>query len=486
MYRDHRPGERGAVVRYSGPVASRAAIRLCARTALVAAGLLSAFAGFVPAQQDPPATDDAAAAEVTPPRRAANIQWNPKTTPEEIKQFKRTVITEFDPATRSNSLTDAQRETLTKFIRHAIYMLTVEQEVDNFPKIIEQKILAPIDGPTTTDAAKKAMRNEVLKAAEELLFEDTQPPIVQYNVVVLVASLNEDPADNSRRPPVPAVPYLDSYKLLVRVLKDPKFPIHCRLAAAFGLERLLRDGPVESYRRSEIGLELVAVLAEPIVHPIAKKWLRLRAIDAIGQTGRVSDVGNNPVFLDALMKTVADPQEDWEVRANAARRVTQLQFDGQTNVELVNHEIGKLVYDLGTAYNASKNRKASQWRWSIASTYLAYRSRTEEDQKVRHWGLLFQQVPRGKAQVDGAFKVMAPIFKLMLEANAGPNVAAPPPVIPDAQLKALADWLAKNKPTDRKPYATSPEELKEVPPSKPDAASAGNPEPDVTDSSKES
>jgi hypothetical protein len=320
------------------------------------------------------------------------------------------------------------------------------------------------------------MRDEVLKVAEELLFNDTQPPIVQYNVVKLVAELNESPA--AVRPPAPAVPYAPSYKLLARVLKDPKFPIHCRIAATFGLERILRDSGIENHKKSEIGVDLVTVLAEPIQDPVARKWLRMRLIDALGETGRVYDVGNNPVMLDALMKVVADPQEEWEVRATAARRATQLPFDGQTNVELINHEIGKLVYDVGTAYNAAKDRKSSRWRWSFASCYLAYKSRTEQEQKVRHWGLMFQQTPRGKAQVDAAFKIMLPIFKTQLESEAGPT-------IPEPQLKALADWLSKNKPADRKPNTNSPEELKEVAPSKPDAANAAGPEQNTAESTKQ-
>lgn len=453
-----------------------------ARSAFVTGGLFSLWVCIASAQ-DAAAPAGDAAEEPAAPRRVANVQWNPKTTPEEIKQYKKKELLEFEPATKAQNLTDAQQQTLTKFIRVAIYSLTVEQEVDNYPRIIEQKILAPIERTTTSPAAKGWMRDEVLKAAEELLFNDTQPPIVQYNVVKLVGELNETPA--TVRPPAPAVPYGPSYKLLTRVLKDPKFPIHCRIFAALGLERILRDGQLESYKKSEVGVDLATLLSEPIQDPVARKWLRMRLIDALGETGRVYDVGNNPVMLDALMKVVADPQEEWDVRANAARRATQLPFDGQTNVELINHEIGKLVYDVGTAYNAAKDRKASRWRWSFASCYLAYRSRTEQEQKVGHWGLLFQQTTRGKPQVDAAFKIMLPIFKAQIEYDVAPNAAAAPPAVPEPQLKALADWLSKNKPADRKPNTSSPQELKEVAPSKPDAANAASPEANTVDSTKQ-
>jgi hypothetical protein len=60
-----------------------------------------------------------------------------------------------------------------------------------------------------------------------------------------------------------------------------------------------------------------------------------------------------------------------------------------------------------------------------------------------------------------------------------------PGLIPEVQLKALADWLSKNKPTDRKPNTGSPAELPEVPPSKPEATTnAGNSEQVVTESPK--
>jgi hypothetical protein len=477
---DHWPGERGAVVRYSGPVISRAALRRHVRSVLACAGVLAALVGTASAQEAEPAADQAAApAEPAPPaRRAANIQWNPKTTPEEIKELRKIEFRDFDPATKAPNLSDAQREALTKFIRHAIYMLTVEQEVDNYPTIIERKILAPIERGTTSAPARSYMLETVLKTAEELLFEDTQPAIVQFNLVILAASLNERPADNARRPAVPAVPYLASHKLLLRVVKEPKFPTHCRLMAAVGLDRILRDGEPSNVNRADIGRDLAPILAEPIEDPVARKWFRIRLIEAMGKTNRVYDTGNNPVILDGLVKVMADPQEDWDVRASAARAVSQLPFDGQTNVELINHEIGKLVYDMGTAYNASKNRKDSQWRRAFTSAYLAYRSKDETDQKVRHWGLMFQQIPRGKPVVEAAYKVMLPIFKVRLETPDGPNDPVPG-LIAEPSLKALADWLAKNKPTDRKTTPNSPE-LKEVAASKVDAVSAENPEPSVT------
>jgi hypothetical protein len=174
-------------------------------------------------------------------------------------------------------------------------------------------------------------------------------------------------------------------------------------------------------------------------------------------------VGGNPTIIDALMRALADQERDWFVRSAAARAVSQLPFDQATNVELINHEIGKLTLQLCEAYNADTGRKASKWRWAFATIYLAYRSETAEQQNQKHWGLQFQETQRGKAEVDALYKVLLPILKSMIETMDGRE-------IPDAQIKALADWLAKNKPADRKVTPTSPD-LKEA------AASAEEPEP---------
>ncbi|MBX3442892.1 MAG: hypothetical protein KF774_10840 [Planctomyces sp.] len=403
----------------------------------------------LPAQEGP--ADTEASAE-EPERRATNISWNPLTTQDEIRALRRTELTEFDPATKQTVLSAPNEQMLAKYLQNAVNSLTVEQEVDNFPTIIERRILAPIERGSTSDAARAFMLDFTMKAAEQLLQD--QPPIVQYNAVSLISQLNARPADNSRRPPVPAAPYLPTIQPLLRVLSDQSLPVHCRIMACRGLSRILRNGEPSTPQRADIGAALAAAMRQPVRNPLAAQWLRLRIIEALGLTGRLYDINGAPVIVDALLNTVAAKDETWVVRSAAARALSQLPFEGTTNVELINHEIAKLARELAVAYNADRNKRASQWRWSFATLYLSYMAETEADQKVRKWGLRSQNQARGRAQVDAAYQALLPIFKQMIE-------GARPEPIPDARITALNAWLDQNKPADRKATPRS-EELKEL------------------------
>jgi hypothetical protein len=436
MFRDHWPVEKGAVVRHP-----------MTRSLWAMSLLLMASLAWT---QDSPSTNSEAEAE--PPRRVAGVQWNPKTTPEQIKKFKQQELLQFDPKTRLPVLGPQDEAVLKEHIQNSVYSITVEEEIDNFADIIERKIVLPIERTGTSDAARAFMLDTALKTAEELL--EGQPPIVQTNAALLAARLNSKPADVAARPPRPAVPYLPAYKTLLRIARDPSLPIEARIPAVRGLTRILREGDPSNVQRAEIGEQLAAILSEPLNDDVGTVWLRRRVVEALGYTNRLYNVATQPVIIDALLRTLASPQEDWTVRSTAARAITQLPLEASTNIELINHEIGKLAHQLGEAYNATKDRTDSVWRWSFANIYLAYVPATEAEQRNRRWGLKFLSVPRGKAQIDALYQVLIPILKGVIESLDGRP-------IPDPQLKALADWLAKNKPADRKVTPAS-KELPEV------------------------
>jgi hypothetical protein len=144
-----------------------------------------------------------------------------------------------------------------------------------------------------------------------------------------------------------------------------------------------------------------------------------------------------------------------------------LPLDQKVNVELVNYEIVQLLYELARAYNASDKTPPSTWRWAFDSIYLAYKSRTLEDQNVRHWGLLHLSSPVAREQITSAYKVVLPVVKPIIESHTLPSLS-------DASIKALADWLEKNKPASRKVTPQSPE-LPAAPQGQPQAAQGDNP-----------
>jgi hypothetical protein len=166
------------------------------------------------------------------------------------------------------------------------------------------------------------------------------------------------------------------------------------------------------------------------------------------------------------MGVITNPKDDWEVRAAAARAVSQLPLDQKINVELVNYEIVQLLYDLANAYNASDKTPPSTWRWAFDSIYLAYKSATANDQNVKRWGLMHLASPAGREQISSAYKVVLPVVKPVLEQQSLPTIRA-------ASIKALGDWLEKNKlPADKRKVTPQSPELPM--PAKPPGAQAEN------------
>jgi hypothetical protein len=221
----------------------------------------------------------------------------------------------------------------------------------------------------------------------------------------------------------------------------------------------MRDGDISTVNKSDIGQALSDALKQKVDNPLARKWYRWKLVDALGMTGRYEDTGYRPVMIDALMSVITNPGDDWEVRAAAARAVSQLPLDQKVNVDLVNYEIVQLLYDLARAYNASDKTPPSTWRWAFDSIYLAYKSATANDQNVRHWGLMHLASPGSRDQITSAYKVVLPVVKPILEQHSLPPV-------PEPALKAVADWLEKNK---------LPADKRKVTPQSPDLPSQAKP-----------
>ncbi len=269
-----------------------------------------------------------------------------------------------------------------------------------------------------------------------------QPPNVQYSATLLAARLNAKTADQNKR--IPAQPYPASQKFLMGVMLDEQMPISARIIAVNGLNRLMRDGDISTVEKSNIGVALAdALRKQKIENPLARKWYRWKIVEALGNTGRYEETGYRPVMIDALMSVIVNRQDDWEVRAAAARAASQLPLDGKVNIELVNYEIVRLLAELATAYNASDRTPPSTWKWAFDSIYLAYKSPTKVDQDEKHWGLMHLTAPRGREQIQSAYKVVLKVVKPVMEAQ----VLAP---VNAADLKGLNDWLANNKVADRK------------------------------------
>ncbi len=457
MFCDHPPDEKGPVVRQKFLDATPAFLRrlpaLLSCLALTL-GLLSTSAQA----QAPPAADEPSE---DPNRKAANISWNPKLTFEEWKGLDKLRFIEFDRKLGSASLTDAEKKSLLKHLTNQVYGLTLEQNVDRHAIIIDN-ITRPAEQGTTSPAAREFLYENIIKLVDGLLKEQPpQPPNVQYSLVLLVSRLNAKPPNLTARPQVPAQPYPQSQQLLMKVLLDQGMPIVVRIRAASGLERLMRDGDISTVDKSNIGVAIAKALEQKVDNPLARKWYRWKLVEGLGATGRYEETGYRPVMIDALMNVLVNREDDWEVRAAAARALSQLPLDQKTNVELVNYEIVRLLHDLTVAYNASDKTPPSTWRWAFASVFLAYKAATAAEQNVKHWGLMHLNTPRGRDQISSAYKVVLPVAKPFIETQALRPIEA-------ARVNALAEWLKTNTVTDRKPTPGS-SDLPNPPPPVPQA-----------------
>ncbi|QDT53973.1 hypothetical protein Pan44_20000 [Caulifigura coniformis] len=444
MFCDHPPDEKGPVVRQKFRFASRFVGRRCLPVLLACLSLsfVTLAPGSLAAQEgkDEPALDEG--------RRAANISWNPKVSFEEWKTLEKRRFIDFDRKLGAASFGDAEKKEFLKHLQNQINGLTLEQNVDRHAIIIDN-ITRAIEAPGTSPAARDFLLENTVKQVESMLKD--QPANVQYSLVLLVARLNGKPANLTARPPAPAQPYLEARQFLMKVLLDEAMPISSRIIAVRGLERLMRDGDISTVEKSRIGETLALALKQKVENPLARKWYRWKLVEALGYTGRYEETGYRPVMIDALMSVLTNRQDDWEVRAAAARAISQLPLDQKVNVELVNYETVRLLQELCVAYNGSDKATPSTWRWAFDTIYVAYKSPTATDQTVKHWGLMHLNTPRGKEVISGAYKnVVLPVVKPFLESS------SLPPVSPKA-IEALGKWLEENKPADRKATPQSPE-----------------------------
>jgi hypothetical protein len=103
----------------------------------------------------------------------------------------------------------------------------------------------------------------------------------------------------------------------------------------------------------------------------------------------------------------------------------------------------KFLNEMGTAY--AKSPTSPAFYEPFVRLYLAFRPATVAQAKTRKWGLLYEVERPGlathSAVVKSAWDVAFPVLKPFLEGKPTPPGAA--------QLKAVADWLAKNPPASR-------------------------------------
>ncbi len=410
---------------------------------LVALSLACALGAAAAVAQDNPADDPAPESEPAPTATEDDAEYAPpKYTAEQKRDWELKQRLKFSQAVKVERLSPADKETLTAGAQYYLYRMTMPEERENLHEIVRELLDKHINSRVTSEEARNFMNEEVVRLGAELL---DQHPHVRRNVLILAASLSSDPRAE------PPAPFLGATKLFLTVLNDQyQFPAE-KLWAAKGLARIARSPQLAIADRSRIATDLVRALETPEAQAPENWPYRMRLVDALGESGLVYDVTRQPILIDALLKLIINPQENWIIRATAARAVTQLPYEPQDNVNvpLVAYEITRLGHQMAQARNQAVG--ASHWPYCFLNLYMAFHPQTAE-QKQSKLGLLNQVTRPAYAQhqgvVQSAYQVVIPVVNSVVST---PNA----PAIPQAQIQAMGNWLQNNVPADLKPTPAS-------------------------------
>ena len=295
--------------------------------------------------------------------------------------------------------------------------------------------------------------------------------LVRLNAVILVGQLSLNNGNPQKNPPEEPAAYAPGYAFLLGIVKDEKQHISIRIAAVRGLTRICKLGLPDpnDKRRPEIALALASQLSKSDTH----YWYQMALAECLATAGLVADPANknNPVILQALADTIADPKRHWYARCEAARAVGRLNIEPTHAVGPIVAEIVSLGYQMGQAYNANPKREA--WSNHFVNLYLAFKpesAKTLAPGGKRIAGLL-AALPNSK-EVKESYEQIVPLASHVLNAGGKQFTAA--------TLDAVREWLktrlpAKNLP----PNAQQPEAVTQPGSAKPPGAAAANGKPSV-------
>jgi len=416
-----------------------------------------------PAAADPPAP----VVEPTPaprPKPAAVVYAEPRATEKDDQEWRRLHQTKFQKAQKALAVNAAETKELIDTGNHFVDRMTIPKFVSDLPRLAIEPVRRFVDGtlPNPRAVLLKAITD---RAAEVLAQKPPHHPDIQLGIVILLGTLNAQPAALN----VPAAPYVGSYKALITVLEDSTFPLQCRIAAAAGLGRMGREskervalGDLSVVQRNDIATSLAKVILSTNVqgNEDGLVWFRGRLAEALGDCGEAYDLNKGSVFIDALLITATNPAENLRVRAAAIRAASQLKWDVQTNFPLILHETVKLAAEIAKGYNdsvAAKKLVPADFRHANMDVYFTFQPKTDKQANVLNWGLLNQPKRNGLAgnapAVKAAYDIVLPVVNTIL-ANGNKLIAIPP-----ALMTPLQAWVAANPPQNRKPTTISPNPL---------------------------
>jgi len=165
-------------------------------------------------------------------------------------------------------------------------------------------------------------------------------------------------------------------------------------------------------------------------------WYQLRLVEALSLLDTTLDLANRkPFIVDTLRMVMNDPKRDWQVRSMAARSLGRVPFDPAVNVPTVMYDVAQFAQEMAKA--AQQQPKNAQWKTNFWWLYLAFVAQDAADldatKKLRGG---FRNNPATAALCEPVYQMVHPITTALLNDQS----------VTVATVKALDDWLQKNKP----------------------------------------
>lgn len=356
-----------------------------------------------------------------------------------------------------------------KRIVHAFISQLTQENRENLPKVVVDRLLGDLHFPSTTPAARVIAMDEVVAVAPDIL--KLPDELIRYNMLAILVQMSVKQGAIQGGNETPAVPFNPAHKVFMKVIQDQDQSLGCRILAARGLLRICRDGEnaPSSNERSDIATAILAALAaNPPSNSDGIWWFRLRLIEALGSVDRIDNSATQPIVLEGLLDVIVDRQEVWLNRAVAAQCITQLPYASSTNVPLITSEVMNLLSELGTEFN--KAPTALELREPFKRIYFSFRPPLQKQARERKWGLLYQVERTGLGThapyVKSAWVVAHPVLKPFMETTA---MGGQIPAISAGELQAIQEWVQKNPPSNRRVMPNG----KEYPANIPGPASVG-------------
>lgn len=347
-------------------------------------------------------------------------------------------------ALKANPANAAQLAVGSKLVHFYVSQLLLPAN-QNLPKDVTDRFLGDLLGPGISEPVRKGMLKEVATVIPTLM--DHPEPLVRMNAVLFLSYCSEDKGAPGI-PPTPPRPVVQNRTVLGAIAKDRNQPWIVRNTAVLGLQRMLQDGTTINHPeltnpvRSDIATDLLQVLSDALELKTSDPeswWYRMRVVDALGYTERIDLTSGQAAIAEALLERIADPNEHFIVRSQAAVSLSQLPWTAAVNEPLVMEAVGNLIVDLAAAQ--AKSPRAPVWKQCFGRVYLAFRPKSQL-QANRKWGFLFKTSPVPTA-TNSLWKAAFPILKPFIESK------DPPPAIADTAV-APVQKLLETKVANRK------------------------------------